>query len=329
MISVVMPVRNAERTLQESIDSILGQTRRDFELIAIDDGSIDRSGAILGEAAAADARVLVITQAHHGLTGTLNRGLALARGAYVARQDADDVSAPERFERQSRWLDARPALAAAGTATVMIDERGSPIGPYTARFGPAAVRQGLLSLAATPMHGSLMFRRECLAAVGGYREAFVTSQDYDLCLRLAERFDIDNVPDPLYRWRLNADSIYGRRRERQLRYAGIARTFASERARRGSDSYALLEQSAGNLDAFAADYRMGAELEGLWGELMLRGLEDSRAAFLHLRRAVARGNVRPLTLALCGWTALGLPWMGGKPLRVPEAPRQEQSTVAK
>lgn len=313
-ISVVLSVRNAEGTLRESIQSVLNQTRDDFELLAIDDGSTDGSLAILDYAAESDPRVRVIVRSHQGLTSSLIHGTSLARGEYVARQDADDVSEPERFERQTRWLETH-RLAAAGTATAIIDAVGAPIGRFPLRFGPAAVRKGLMAVSTAPVHGSLMFRRECLEAVGGYRAAFVTTQDYDLCLRLAERFDIDNVPDVLYRWRLNADSVYGRRRELQLRYGGVARLFATERARTGSDSYALFERSAGDLDAFAATYPLSGRLHAVWGELMLRGLNDSRGAFAHFRRAVARGDVAPRTLALLGWTALGLPWIGGKPLR--------------
>ena len=320
-ISVVMPVRNAEGTLRESIASVLDQTLGDFELLAVEDGSTDGSRAILDAAAERDPRVRVIAQPHEGLTRSLIRGLSLACGEYVARQDADDVSEPQRFERQVRWLEAHK-LAAAGTATVIIDAAGAPIGRFPLRFGPAAVRKGLMAISTAPVHGSLMFRRACLEAVGGYRAAFVTTQDYDLCLRLAERFDLDNVPEPLYRWRLNGDSVYGRRREQQLQYGAVARVFATERERTGSDSYALFEQSAGDLDAFTAVYPLSGRLHAVWGELMLRGLNDSRGAFAQFRRAVAHGDVAPRTLALLGWTALGLPWIGGKPLRAASARSQ-------
>src|SRR5947208_15727245 len=113
-ISVVLAVQNGERHLERSIQSILSQTVVDFELIAIDDGSTDHTAEILSMLQRDDERVKVVCQENLGLARSLNRGLGMASAPYVARQDADDVSLPDRFEKQAAFLDAHPSIAAVG-----------------------------------------------------------------------------------------------------------------------------------------------------------------------------------------------------------------------
>ena len=108
-VSVVMSVFNAEKYLAEAVDSILGQTSTDFELILIDDKSTDGSGKILTQYAQADPRVVILENRENmGLTKSLNRGLAVAKGEYIARMDADDISVPDRFAKQVAFLDENP-----------------------------------------------------------------------------------------------------------------------------------------------------------------------------------------------------------------------------
>jgi glycosyltransferase involved in cell wall biosynthesis len=318
-ISVVLAVRNGERHLEASVRSILGQSFDDFELIAVDDGSTDATPAILSALRSADARVAVVRQEHRGLAASLNTGIDRARGVYVARQDADDISRRDRFERQAAHLDRVAAVAAVGSSADVIDRSGAVVGGLTAARGPHAVKRGLLTLRNTPVHGSMMMRRSAVQSLGGYRPAFPAGQDYDLWLRMSERYDLDNLPDPLYQWRLDPESVYATRRATQLRYAGIARAFAGERTTRGSDSYALLESSGGDLDAFLARYPPAPRVYALWAELFVRGLGNSALARTYFRRAVRGGHVHPRTLALLAWTHLGLPWPGGRPLRVADA----------
>jgi CTP:molybdopterin cytidylyltransferase MocA len=313
-ISVVLAVRNGERHLEASLRSILGQSAGDFELIVVDDGSTDGTGAILVAIRQSDPRVVVIRQGPRGLTASLNRGLEAARGEYVARQDADDVSVSDRFARQAAHLDAHRALAAVGSAADVIDRHDRVVARLDVALGAEQVREGLLSLRSTPVHGSMMMRRSGVAAVGGYREAFPVCQDYDLWLRLTSRFDIENLGAALYQWRLAEGSAYATRRAVQLKYAAIALAFARERSETGHDSYELLESCGGDLDRFAAGYRLGPFMHAMWGELLLRGLGNSADVRKQFRRALARGYVRPWTMCLLGWTHLGLPWPGGRPL---------------
>jgi hypothetical protein len=162
-----------------------------------------------------------------------------------------------------------------------------------------------------------MFRKAVVAAVGGYRPAFQASQDLDLWLRIAERSALDNLAEPLYRWRLHPQAVSATRRTTQLMYAGIAMTFAFERSTTGSDSYPLLESCNGDLAGFSRDYRCRGRLERWWGELLFRGLDDPGAARPHLRAAIDAGQYDVRTIGLYSWSLLGLRWPGGGVLRAP------------
>jgi glycosyltransferase involved in cell wall biosynthesis len=325
-ISVVLAVRNGERHLAQSVRSVLDQRFTDFELIVVDDGSTDATPHILAGLQNADARVAVVRQENRGLAASLNRGIAMARGAYIARQDADDISLADRFDRQAAYLDRNPSIAAVGSSAEVIDRSGAAVGAISALRGPDAVRRGLLTLRSTPVHGSMLMRASVVREAGGYREAFPVCQDYDLWLRLSQRFAIDNIAEVLYQWRLDAESVYSARRATQLKYAAIALSFARERAAGGGDSYDALARHAGDLDGFVSQYRLGPFVHATWGELLLRGLGNSPRVRHYLRRAVLGGWIRPRTLALCGWTHLGLPWPGGRPLAVAGAGSEGMTT---
>ncbi|MDD3381298.1 MAG: glycosyltransferase family 2 protein [Rugosibacter sp.] len=128
LISVILPVYNAENYVAEAVESILNQTLRDFELILIDDGSIDGSLGIMKRYAAHDSRVVIVSRDNRGLVASLNEGINLARGQWIARMDADDISHPERFERQVEVLRNDPNLDLVGACALAIDELGQPLG---------------------------------------------------------------------------------------------------------------------------------------------------------------------------------------------------------
>lgn len=313
-VSVVIAVYNGERYLEESVSSILGQSFRDFELIVVDDGSTDGTADLLARMSQQDSRVVVIRQENQGQTASLNRAIGLARGKYLARQDADDVSLPERFDRQVRYLDEHASVGAVGTATEVIDQDGRVIGVLPTHCGIGQVRKALSKVRSTLIHGSVMMRRHAFEAVGGYRTAFRAAQDFDLWLRMAQRFDLDNLPERFYRWRMNPNGVYATRRTMQLKYCGIALTFAREREVYGDDSYQLLELGDREIDAFAARYRMRGPLYSIWGELLFRGRQNPAVARVYLRRALFSGFIRAKTLCLFGWSLLGLAWPGTRPL---------------
>ena len=238
-LSVVMAVFNGATALPATLDSILAQTERDFELIVVDDGSTDATSAILADYASRDARIRVITQTNAGLTRALIRGCAEARADVIARHDCGDRSHPERFARQLMLLNHGAVVASCAPRCVDVD--GDLL--YIARADGEKVRRSLLHddasrIHALPHHGSAMFRRDAYAAAGGYRPHFRLAQDLDLWIRIAPLGTIAIVPDVLYEATLDARSLSGLSRDEQVRLTAIAV------ALRDSGDASLLEQAA-------------------------------------------------------------------------------------
>ncbi len=203
-----MSVHNGQSYLAEAIDSILGQTFADFEFLIVDDGSIDGSAAILADFAARDARIRVISQANQGLTKSLNTALGLANGEFIARFDADDVSLPDRFQRQLSALRLDPELVVLGSEVELITHDGLRLGARGQAAGHDEIRRRLLlGDGGTLTHPVVMMRRSAVEAVGGYDESFPVGQDLDLFLRLTEVGKAANLPVTLLLWRQHDSSV--------------------------------------------------------------------------------------------------------------------------
>lgn len=221
VVSVIMSVYNGERYLREAIDSILAQKFTDFELLVIDDGSTDRTLEIV--CSYPDPRIRVLAEHHRGLVSALNRGLAEARGPYIARMDADDVSLPTRLMKQVTFLEDHQDVVMVGSWARLIDEYSLPTG--VSRMTPAGDRQLHVALCATNqfVHGSVMMRREAVLALRGYRPAFETTEDYDLWLRLAAVGKLANLAEPLYELRIHESSkTVNEGRKKQRHYSARA-----------------------------------------------------------------------------------------------------------
>lgn len=202
LVSVLMPVRNAARFLDEAIASVLSQTLPDFEFIIVDDGSIDDSPALAARHAARDPRIRVLCLPPSGIAVALNHGLAASRCDYIARLDADDTAEPERLARQFAVLEANPEVAVLGTDGHATDAAGAILHRFHTPTEPADIHRQLPS-ANCMVSPSVMMRRAAVLAVGGYRQATVPCEDYDLWLRLAERHALMNLPEPLIRYRFH------------------------------------------------------------------------------------------------------------------------------
>jgi glycosyltransferase involved in cell wall biosynthesis len=205
-VSVIMPVYNTERFVAETTESVLAQTFIDFELIAIDDGSTDRSRDVLEGFAKRDPRVRVISRPNKGLVGTLNEGLELAKAPLVARMDADDLCDPRRFELQVKALSDDPTLVAVGSCAAAIDEDGNRLGDYSTPLTHDAIEASHLRGESAIHHPSVMFRTDAVRRLGGYRE-LVPCEDFDLWLRLGEVGRLANLPEKLLIKRLFPGSI--------------------------------------------------------------------------------------------------------------------------
>lgn len=221
-ISVILSVYNGERYLKQSIESILEQTFADFEFIIMDDGSSDGSFRIIR--GYDDDRIKVIrNEVRNGLTKSLNKALKKARGKYVARQDADDISLPSRFEEQIEFFERHPETALLGTSIFIMDEKGRILEEKKACPRPS---RNLLKRNEI-FHGSVMFKKAVIDNLGGYNELFKHSQDYELWLRIAKYHDIRNLQIPLYALRLHKSSIGFNKTKEQFLFEMLARKVAT------------------------------------------------------------------------------------------------------
>jgi glycosyltransferase involved in cell wall biosynthesis len=206
-VSVVMAVYHAPLpTLVESVECILRQTFTDFEFLIVDDGNGEEALAYLAAVAARDPRVRVLhNEKNLGLTASLRSAIASARGHLIARQDADDLSRPERLQEQRDLFAASPRLVLAGTWYDTLSENG-----HVATFAPRNDAPGLRRemFHRNPFcHASTMFRRDAYLQAGGYDAGFRTTQDLDLWFRLARIGDLGMVERRLVTRRLFGDSI--------------------------------------------------------------------------------------------------------------------------
>ncbi len=191
-ISVLLAVHDGAPWVSEAVSSVLTQTLRDIELIVVDDGSTDATAELL--AGFRDVRLRVERQARAGLTGSLNRALALARAPLVARLDADDVAVPERLGLQRAFLDAHPDVGLVGGAAREIDPDGRLVREVRPPTADDAIRRTLIRR--NPfVHSSVTMRRDLVGQVGGYDERWPVAQDYDLWMRLSRVTRLANLAE--------------------------------------------------------------------------------------------------------------------------------------
>ena len=234
-ISVIMSVYNSEKFLNESIQSILNQTFKDFEFIIIDDCSTDNSLKIIKRYADLDDRIKLINNNKNiGLTKSLNKEIKIAQGKYIARQDADDISLPERFKKQFTFLEENENVFLLGSGSISINEKGIKRGIFKPLIFFEKIAK-TLPYKNCIHHPSVMFRnlKEYL-----YREKFFYSQDYDLYLRLLsnnKRFA--NIKEPLIKYRINPNAISWTKKAKQKLFAEKAKEFYRQRLKFEKDEY--------------------------------------------------------------------------------------------
>jgi glycosyltransferase involved in cell wall biosynthesis len=221
-VTVIMPVYNGESFLGEAIASVLSQTYSDLELIVVNDGSTDRSTDVIESYRRRDTRVLHIDEGRRGFVASLNRGVELARGQYVARMDADDISLPHRLAEQVAFLDANPGIAACGGAINVFTAHEHSSLRFPA--GPAAVRVGLLFNCCLS-HPTVILRKADLVRHNiSYREPYGGTADYDLWCQLdRSELQLANLPSALLRYRRHAAQITTSDADHQLALANRIR----------------------------------------------------------------------------------------------------------
>ncbi|MGC2814156.1 MAG: glycosyltransferase [Candidatus Acidiferrum sp.] len=206
LVSVLMSVFNGEKYLAVAIDSILGQTFSDFEFIVIDDGSTDSTARILSDYAVRDSRLRVVQQQNKGRTASLNIGLGLCKGTYIARMDADDFALASRFGDQVSFMERNQDVVLVGGAIELMGSRGQTLRAVIPPLDDSEIRASLLRQ--NPIcHPAVLLRKEVVLAVGGYRGAFQESEDYDLWLRMSERGRLANLGQVVLKYRVHGGQV--------------------------------------------------------------------------------------------------------------------------
>lgn len=206
LVSVIMTVYNGEKHVGEAVRSILGQTLTNFELVIVDDGSVDATLEVLQEFQFYP-RVRILQCPRLGRARALNVAWKEARGKLIANLDADDIALPERLQRQSSYLEAHPEIALLGTAVIIQDEK-----LRTLRDGirPTGCRELKRELIRTNpfVHSAVMIRRDVLEQVGGYDENLRILIDYDLWVRMAAQHGVFNLSEFLSVKRVHRDAYF-------------------------------------------------------------------------------------------------------------------------
>lgn len=203
LISILMPVHNEEQFLVESIESMLAQTYSNFEFIIVDDGSTDKTPAILKSYARKDARIKVITIKKSGLAHALNLALAQAKGHYIARMDADDISLPQRFQKQIAYLRKHTNVIAVGAQAELMDEYGQSLGLKSFPSQPKELYR-LMFITMPIQHPLLMTYADVMKKC--MYENHSTAEDVSMFFQLLTHGDFSNVPEVLLQYRIRPQS---------------------------------------------------------------------------------------------------------------------------
>lgn len=206
-VSVVLSCYNAARWLEATLESVLAQSFEDFELVAIDDGSLDETRAIIERYHGRDARIIPVFKANTGLADSLNVGLGRARGVWIARLDADDICERERLARQLDYVERFPHTVLLGSAYCEINDAGEPVRVHSYPQAHPDLVRNLERMQRFFAHSSAFYRAQDARAAGGYNPRILRAEDWRLWLSLSARGELACLPDVLVRVRTHDDQI--------------------------------------------------------------------------------------------------------------------------
>ena len=204
-VSVIINVCNGENTIREAIESILQQSFRDFELIIVNDGSTDNTPAILNSYG--EDKIKVINQENRGVPKSLNRAIRISQGEYVAHMDADDVSLPERLEKQVVFLDSHPKVGLVGSMAIELNELIDQERKISLPTTNQEIRRAMAYYVPI-IHSSVMIRRSVFKDIGLYNEAYTYSEDTELWVRIASKYEVVNLQDTLIKKRIHKNQYF-------------------------------------------------------------------------------------------------------------------------
>lgn len=213
LVTVLMPVYDAAAYVREAVDSILGQTLGDFELLVVDDGSTDGSGDIVRSYQ--DPRIRVVrSPENQGVTAALNRGLDLAEGRYVVRMDADDISLPDRLEQQVRFMEEHPEVGVCGGSVHGFNAKRE-FDPPVPRANTHEPMVCTLPFGTVLLHPTVIFRGELFRGGLRYDPDYPHAEDYELWCRAARLARLAVLPAIVLRYRMHGGSVSSRHRRVQ------------------------------------------------------------------------------------------------------------------
>lgn len=229
-VSVIIPVYNSEKFIRDAIDSVLNQTYRDFEIIVADDGSTDSTTEILKEY---DDKIRWKSQENKGPASAKNFGISMAKGKYITFLDSDDVFMPDRLEQQVDYLNKHPAVGLVYSDYYQIDEKGET----TRLISHSKENASLIQQNYVPTSG-VMCRRECIDTLGAFDENLGSNYDWDMWLRISEKYPIYCIPKPLFKYKVHGGNI-SLTRPNRLDYERRVKILLLEKAyeRRGKPSW--------------------------------------------------------------------------------------------
>ncbi|HCM37611.1 MAG: Glycosyltransferase, family 2 [Candidatus Gottesmanbacteria bacterium GW2011_GWB1_43_11] len=205
LVSIIMPVHNAQEFVAEAIRSILEQTYQRFKLIIIDDASTDKSAEILKKLV--NPKIVYFRNPKQlGVTKSLTHALKMSKGVFIARMDADDIAYPTRLERQVKFLEGHSEVGVLGTAVEVINAEGKSVGFRKMPTDSLAIKRTLAWM--NPLiHPTVMFRNSLVQRMGTYDEDLNGAEDYDLWLRYAKSTQIGNLPEVLLKYRIHRQQV--------------------------------------------------------------------------------------------------------------------------
>ena len=206
LVSVVMSVYNGEKYLLEAIESILIQTYKNFEFIIINDGSTDKSLEIIQHYQKQDNRIIVISRENRGLIASLNEGIKKAKGKYIVRMDADDISLPTRFEEQVKFMEDNPDIGISGSAVIVFGENIKTFIWKVLKKNEVIKSELLFS--STFAHPSVIMNKKMILKYNlFYDNNFLHAEDFELWTRMAKITKMANISEPLLKYRIVENSI--------------------------------------------------------------------------------------------------------------------------
>ena len=292
-VSVLMPARNAQRFVAETIRSLQAQTMGQWELVVVDDGSTDDTPRILADFAKSDPRIRIVRQEGAGLVAALQRGLQECRCEHVARIDADDLARPERLALQVRHMESDPACVAVGGAIQHVDEDGDPVMLESFPLCHEAIDDNLVHGRAAMAHPAVMFRRSVVQSIGGYRPMKI-AEDLDLWLRLAEVGRLANLEEVVLDYRRHGTSLV--QATMDVRNECVNAVLADARQRRGMPPIPPSKRKKRRQSA-------GMTLHGKLARMAARS-GHPRVAWKHLAKQWRHSPFHPTTLRVALETTL-------------------------